>query len=325
MKNFVKIAALLVIGAAISPSEADAEWPEKPVKLVVPFAAGGAADLIARAVQKGITDGDFMDEPLTIVNVPGHYSMGMRQVKDATPDGYSFALIQIALMAGEVSEVIDFGYRDYEPVATIGSLCEAIGVREDLEAGTLDDLLNMAAEKPSALIAGVNLGALNHTAMLIVEALRPGAAFRYVQTGGDAKSYAALAGGHTDVAAMAAGAAIAYTHVDGKPIDNSGIRLLAYTGPERSDQLPEVPTLKELGYDAEFCIDMWVFAPRGTPEEAVDGFAQVLRSSIETEVVKGILHKQAVVPKFLAGEEMASDLDNKWEMIVPIAKRAAGQ
>ena len=182
--------------------------------------------------------------------------------------------------------------------------------------------MQKAADKPDSVVAGVNLGALNHTFMLMLEDLKPGAKFRFVQTGGDAKSYTALAGKHTDAGAMAAGSAISYTRSGDQMNPDSGITLLAYSGPERNPGLPEVPTLKELGHDIEFCIDMWYFAPKGTPKAAIDGFASAVKQSLDTEVVQKYFKSKAMVGSYLAGDALAKNLDEQWVRIEPVAKRA---
>ncbi len=319
MKKLSVAAAAMTLFVATA---AQADWPEKPVKLVVPFAAGGTTDLTARAFQQAVNTNELLAEPVSVVNIGGHFSMGLRQVKDAEPDGHTFAIMHIAMMSGEASGMLDFGYRDFTPVARMGAFCEVAAVRSDLGVETVDELLQMAADKPDSVVAGVNLGALNHTFMLMLEEIKPGAKFRFVQTGGDSKSYAALAGKHTDAGAMAAGSAISYTRSGDQMNPDSGIKLLAYSGPERNPGLPEVPTLKELGHDVEFCIDMWYFAPKDTPQAALDGFAQAVEQSLDTDIVKNYFSSKAMVGSFLAGDALAKNLDEQWVKIEPIAKRA---
>lgn len=317
---------LTFAGLALSfalTSGAQAEWPEKPIKLVVPYAAGGTTDLTARALQQAVNEQKLLSEPITVVNIGGHFSMGLRQVKDAEPDGYTFTIVHVALLTGQASGMLDFGYRDFLPVARMGSFCEVALVSDKLKANSVKELLDEAAAKPDTLVAGVNLGALNHTFMLMLQDQKPGAKFRFVQTGGDSKSYAALAGGHTDAGAVAAGSAISYTRgANGEKNPNSGIKVLAYSGSKRNPGLPEVPTLKELGYDMEFCIDMWFFAPKNTPQTAIDGFAQAVNKSLEAESVQKYFKSKAMEGSFLAGAELKSDLDAQWERIAPVAKRA---
>lgn len=317
-----KLNAALAALSLFMATNAAADWPEKPIKLIVPFAAGGTTDLTARAFQQAVNTNKLISEPVSVVNIGGHFSMGLRQVKDAEPDGHTFTIMHVALMTGQASGMLDFGYKDFVPVAKMGAFCEVAAVRSDSGIKTVDQLLQKAADKPDSVVAGVNLGALNHTFMLMLEDQKPGAKFRFVQTGGDAKSYAALAGRHTDAGAMAAGSAISYTRSGEQMNPDSGITLLAYSGPERNPGLPEVPTLKELGHNIEFCIDMWYFAPKGTPKAAIDGFAGAVKKSLDTDVVKKYFTSKAMVGSFLAGDALAKSLDDQWTRIEPVAKRA---
>jgi tripartite-type tricarboxylate transporter receptor subunit TctC len=274
-------------------------------------------------LQKVVTEEKLLPQPLTVLNVGGHFSIGLRQAKNAASDGYNFVVMHMAMMTGQASGVMDFGYNDFESVARIGSFCECSVVRSNLGIDSVDALLDKAASEPNALVHGANLGAINHVFGLMMQDLKPGAAFRFVQTGGDAKTYPALAGDHVDVGAFAAAGAVTFTRTeDGKPNPESPVKLLAYAGPERHASLPDIPTFKDLGYDFEFCVDMWYFAPKGTPQEAIDGFADLVRRALETEAMQAYFQKQAMVGRFLAGEELRKDMDAQWARVEPVAKRA---
>ena len=94
------LSALASAAMVFAVSGAHAAWPEKPIKLVVPFKAGGTSDQTGRAFQAAIKENNLLSQPITIINVGGHYSIGSRQVKEAAADGYNFLLIHIALMGG---------------------------------------------------------------------------------------------------------------------------------------------------------------------------------------------------------------------------------
>ena len=108
-----------------------AAWPEKPVKIIVPFKPGGSSDQTARIFQKAIEDNDLMPQKLTVVNVGEHYTIGSRQAMEAKPDGYTFLLIHKALMGAQGGGMIDFGHADFEPVAETSEFCLMPVVRED--------------------------------------------------------------------------------------------------------------------------------------------------------------------------------------------------
>ena len=140
-----KLSLLLSAIALTVASSAFAEWPEKPIKLIVPFKAGGTSDQTGRAFQAAIKENDVLSQPVTIINVGGHYSIGSRRVMEADPDGYEFLLIHIALMGGEGSGVNDFGYKDFEAVAATGEFCLAPMVRKEWEMPHVPNLTGTEA------------------------------------------------------------------------------------------------------------------------------------------------------------------------------------
>ena len=301
-----------------------AEWPEKPVKLVVPFKAGGTSDQTGRAFQAAIKENNILPQPITIINVGGHYSIGSRRVKEAAPDGYEFLLIHIALMGGEGSGVLDFGYRDFEPVAATAEFCLSPMVRKDSGIDSLEQLLAKAKDEPDTLIFGANLGAINHMAGIMLQNANPGSKFRFVQIGGGTANFTALTGAQTNTTVLSGAEVVNFTlGPDGKPNPESQIKPLAYTGSARHPKLPELPTVKELGYDVEFCISSWWFAPKGTPKEAVDGFASALEQASKTARVQEFYEKKLFADVFLKGEALQQSLDTTWERILPVAKQAA--
>lgn len=302
---------------------ARAEWPEKPIKLIVPFKAGGTSDQTARAFQAAIKENSIIDQPITIINVGGHYSIGSRQVMESQPDGYNFLLIHIALMGGQGSGVLDFGYKDFEPVAATAEFCLAPMVRKDAGINTLSELLDKAKNEPDTLIFGANLGAINHLAGIMLQNSHPGAKFRFVQIGGGTANFTALTGAQTNATVLSGAEVVNFTlNPDGTPNPEAQIKPLAYTGAERHPKLPDLPTTKELGFDVEFCISSWWFAPKGTPQEAIDGMAATLEKAAATDRVKEFYESKLFAPTFLAGDALQKSLDDTWERILPVAEMA---
>ncbi|HMR32892.1 MAG TPA: tripartite tricarboxylate transporter substrate binding protein [Geminicoccaceae bacterium] len=307
------LACLVAALAWVDPVRA--AWPEKPVRLIVPFAPGGTSDQIARVFQRTLDENGLLGQPFTVVNVGGHWSVGARQVKDGPADGYTFLLVHPAIMGGEASGAVDFGYRDFDPVAATSESCTLAVVADNSPFRTLDDLMNAAKEKPDTIVFGVNIGGNNHLAALLLQQAAPGAAFRFTQVGGGADTFKNLAGGHTQAGIL------------GRPeyasFKDSGIRALAYMAEERHPKLADIPTARELGYDAQFCPSQWWLAPKGTPAEAVAGLADVLERAIATPMAQQEMENRLFEPLFLKGDAFAASLDAAWTRIEPIGKLAA--
>jgi tripartite-type tricarboxylate transporter receptor subunit TctC len=318
------LAAGAAIGALALAGGAEAAWPEKPITVVVPFQAGGTSDQVTRAFQAAIQEEDILDQPITIINVGGHYSIGSRRVLESDPDGYEFLTIHVALMGGEGTGVLDFSWRDFTPVAATGQFCVAPMVRKDSGIESVDELLAKAAAEPDSLIFGANLGAINHMAGIMLQDTEPGAKFRFVQIGGGTANFTALTGSQTNTTVLSGAEVINFTRLpDGTDNPESQIKPLAYTGPERNPKLPELPTLLELGRDMEFCIDSWWFAPKDAPAEAVEGMANALEQAAESQRIQNFYESQAFSPLFLKGEELQQSLEDTWARIEPVAKQAA--
>ena len=305
---------LMIALAAAIPALAGAQaWPDKPLKVVIPFGPGGSSDLMARLLQKTIEDDKLLPQPMAIVNVKGHFSIGAQQVKNAAPDGTNFLVLHLALLSGEV---VDPGkgvsYRDYEPVAMTGGFCLHHIVREDAPWKTLDDLVKAAKAKPSTILFGVNIGALNHLGGGFLEQAT-GAKFRFVQIGGGSENYAALKGSQTQTTMLSSSE---YSNFKA-----GGMRSLGFTGPARLPSEPNVPTTKELGLGYEFCINNYWFAPKGTPKAAIDGMANALEKAMKSPALQKVqVEERASTIEFLKGDAFKKNLDDTFKAVEPIAK-----
>lgn len=309
------VAALALILPALSPAQA--AWPEKPIKVVVPFGPGGSSDLVGRLLQKIIEEQKLLPEPITILNVKGHFSIGSIQVKNSPPDGYTFLLIQLALLSGEVVDPSKgVSYRDFEPVALTGGFCLHHVVRDDAPWKTLDDLVKAAKAAPGTILFGVNIGALNHMGGGYLERAT-GAKFRFVQIGGGSENYAALKGAQTQTTMLSSSE---YAN-----FKSGGVRSLGYTGPARLESEPDVPTAKDLGLGYEFCINNYWFAPKGTPKEAIDGLATALEKAAAGDVFKKTQAERASTTEFLKGDAFKKNLDDTFKDVEPVAKQLVTQ
>lgn len=308
MKRF-----LLTWAACAIPALAAAQaWPDKPLKVVVPFGPGGSSDLMARLLQKTIEDEKLLPQPMAIVNVKGHFSIGATQVKNAAPDGSNFLVLHLALLSGEVVDPSKgISYRDFEPVAMTGGFCLHHIVREDAPWKTLDDLVKAAKEKPGTILFGVNIGALNHLGGGYLEKAT-GAKFRFVQIGGGSENYAALKGAQTQTTMLSSSE---YSNFKA-----GGMRSLGYTGPSRLESEPNVATTKELGLGYEFCINNYWFAPKGTPKAAIDGMASALEKAMASPALRKVQAERASTVEFLKGEAFRKNLDDTFKNMEPIAR-----
>jgi putative tricarboxylic transport membrane protein len=302
-------AATLGLSAGAALAQA---WPQKPVKVIVPFGPGGTTDVFGRLIQRAVQEQNLMSQPMTIINVGGHFSVGSIQAKNADPDGYNFLLIHLALLSGEVvAPERNLSWRDFEPVALTGGFCLHHIVAEDSPHKTLKDLIDAAKAKPRGVVFGVNIGALNHMGGGYLERAAD-VKFRFVQIGGGAENFAAIKGKQIETTMLSASE---YANFKG-----GGVRALAYTGPARLENQPEVPTVREAGLNYEFCINNFWLAPKGTPKAAIDGMVETLRKAMASPVVIEGQKRQSSTTEFIGGEQFRAYLDKAFKDVEPIAR-----
>jgi putative tricarboxylic transport membrane protein len=317
-KKIFRLAGAAALATLLGATTASAAWPEKPVTIIVPFGAGGTTDITARTFQKAIADNNLSPQPFTVLNVTGGTSgsVGATRAATADPDGYTVLLMHIALMSGEASGKSQASYRQFDAVAGTTNACMLSVVPNDSPIKTYKQLMDETKANPNSLTMGTNLGAVFHMTTLTMENANPGSKFRLVQVGGEAKSIASMKGGHTKTGLLSAGTYLRYK--------DDGFRALAMLAPDRQPRLEDVPTAKEQGYDASFCIEHWWLAPKGTPKEAIDGLAGILKKAMETDYAKKVfLEDRGTAMTFDSGPGFAKKLDATYEWIAPLAKSAS--
>lgn len=307
------LAMALAVGMGQTGSP-QAAYPDKPITVVVPFGAGGGSDTLMRTLQKSIEKQKLLPVPLVILNVGGAGStIGSRRVKDAAPDGHTYLLSHFALLGTAATGVADFTPADFEPVAQLTELCLLYTVQDDAKWQTLKEFLDEAKAQPRSLKEAINIGAVVHITSWIVTDAHGGVEMRYVQTGGGAKRFPALVGGHVDAAQFSTSEYVSYSP--------KGIRALAYLGPERHPKLPDISTAKEQGIDATACINDWFFAPKGTPQDRIDVFANALIKALDDPDIAAFYEKRMMGKSILTGDALRQKISGDYENIKAIAAR----
>ena len=292
-----------------------AEYPEKPIKVIVPFKPGGMSTQVITLFKRVFkANPDMLGAPLAVIHVPGAGgSIGARRVMNAEPDGYEFLQIHVALMSRQAAGLVDFGYKAFEPVVSAVGTCIVPVVYKTSPYQTLPALLEAAKQKPDSIIFGVNLGALNHMSGITLQNSSPGSKIRFVQTGAANAVFVALKGGHIDGGMYSIGVY--------KKFKPSGVKALALMAEEKFPGLPEIPTCKELGYNATFCFENWWFAPKGTPQRAIDHFADAIEKAMDTDEAEEFLKIKFFRRAYLRGDALKRRMDDVWSRIEPVAKQ----
>jgi len=277
------------------------EFPRKPIKVVVPFGPGGDSDTFARIMQKTIRDHDLLPEPLVILNVPGAGgTIGSRRVRDAAPDGYTILNLHEGIFTSKYAGRVSYGPEAFRPIAATAMSNLVICVREESPHKDLRDLLEAVAEKPNSILFGMAQGTPTDFAGRRLEKAGGGVKFRMVASGGGAKRRNDLVGKHIDATPFSLSEYIGF--------EEGGVRAIAYLAAERHPELPEVPTARELGYDMVMPHVHYWWAPKSTPDEAVEQIADVLEAAMGTEYMRGKLAETKTEPLFLRGAALEAHL-----------------
>jgi tripartite-type tricarboxylate transporter receptor subunit TctC len=257
-------AAVVALCSAIAPARA-ADYPSRPVTLIIGFAPGGPSDVLARILTKKLEE--LLKQPFVIENRPGAGgSIAATAVARATPDGYTLLLATGSLLAINVSLYKNLGYdpeKDFEPITVIGTQTNVLYVHPSVPAKSLSEFIAYAKANPGKLSFGSGgNGTPAHLAgeMLKIEAKID---MTHVPFRGTGPALQSVIGGHVPAAFNPPPPLLPH-------IQAGTIRAIAVTTLKRTSALPEVPTIAESGFPG-FEATTWhaLVVPAGTPKEAV--------------------------------------------------------
>lgn len=320
MNRYLLGGAAIALVSLAAASAGAADWPSRPITVVVPYSAGGITDLTIRRIEPVLEDA--LDQEVVVLNATGHSSVGTRRVIDATPNGYEFLWTETGIMTSQASGVTDFGYKDLLPVAAVSNICSVTMIQGSDKFDNVKELFDLAKSEGQTLKAGVTLGGLSHMSILAL-ANAADADVRFIQIGGGADAFAALLGQQIDLAWSTPGTALRNTHdKDGNPLADVKVKAGLYSGAERFPALPDVPTAHDVGYDVEVCMPHILFAPQGTPPEIVAEMADALELAYADDDVHAFLEDLGSTDLFLSGAELEEYLDEQWQLLEPLAVQA---
>ena len=283
------IAALRVFLSAIH-SAASQSFPDKPIKIIVPFAAGGQMDVMARLVGQKMSPA--LGQPTIVENRAGAGgTIGSKAVASAEPDGYTLLWASSGSLAifPALYKNLDYDPKAFVAVALVAKLPHVFVIRPDLPAKTVKEFVAYAKANPGKLNYGASLGTPPHL-MGTMFAKMGGIEMTYIPYKGAAPSITDLLGGQTHLTFDA-------LTVLSSLISEGKLRALAITSPQRWPALPDVPTMTEAGF-VGFPGDSWagIVAPAGTPAAIVNKLNAAINESMRSPEVTATLTKISVVP-----------------------------
>jgi tripartite-type tricarboxylate transporter receptor subunit TctC len=311
--GLVLFSAFVFLFAAYQPAIAN-DFPTKPIKVYVGFSPGGGTDLIARSIASVAPE--FLGQALIIINKAGASgTLAAKEVANAKPDGYTL------LVAGG-SETTSVGHykklpyhpiNAFVPVIRIARARMILCVNSNSPWKSIGDLVADVKATPGRYqYASTGHGGIYHSALLAFSK-KAGIEMKHVPYKGGSPGMAALMGGHVDLAIA--------SPAEGRTLAESGkIRMLAMTSNERSDLVPDVPTLKELGYDIYLENQKGFVAPAGTPPERVKFLHDAFKKAYEHEAFVKLAKKLKIERGHLGSENFRNSLQTMYNQIGAVVK-----
>lgn len=298
-ESLVRAASLLAFAAA--PATASAQpsgYPTKPVKLVIPYPPGGGTDITGRAMAQKLSD--FLGQSVVIENKPGATGMiGAASVAKSAPDGYTVLFGAASEMAINASLFKNMTYdprSDLEPVTLVATF-PLVFIAPATTTQSLKELIEAARAKPDTVSYGsIGSGSPQHLAAELLSSMAK-AKFLHIPYKGSGPLVQDAVGGHVNMAVSSVPPAV--------PLVRSGkLRALAVTSSARSEALPDVPTMAELGFAGyEFNTWVGVAVPKGTPKEVVDRLRDGMVAALAASEVQATLRDQGAVPAGTTAEQ----------------------
>jgi tripartite-type tricarboxylate transporter receptor subunit TctC len=309
------ILGLVLVLAVVAPGPA-AEFPTKEVQIIIPWAAGGATDLVFRALAASTSQ--YLGKAVVVVNKPGGAgAVGYTEAMQARPDGYTVvtAITPLTILPHQVKTA--FTYQNFEPIINVVQDPGMFQVRADSQWKSLREFLDYAKKNPGMITVG-NSGAGGgvHLIALAFEKAA-GVKFNHIPFAGGGPSVTALLGGHIHAVSVSPPEGISHVRA-GK------LRIIALFSDKRMEAFPEVPTVREQG--VEFTMSQWrgIAAPKGTSPEVVKRLHDTFKKGMEDPVFVKTATEMTVNLTYIGPAEfgtlMAQDHERYGKLVQEIKK-----
>lgn len=308
------LAALPAVLAAPAIARAQAAFPTRPLRMIVPYPPGGVTDIMGRLIAEPM--GKHLGQPVVVENRPGAGgNIAMEAVVRAVPDGHTLLLGTIGtLVANPIITRLPFDpVRELVPVSIAVDVFNILVVPADRPWRNAAELIAAAKAAPERLSWGHSgIGGSTHLAGVLLDHLA-GTRTVSVSYRGGAQVATDLISGRIDFAFATAPSVLPH-------VESGKLRALAVPTARRSKLLPEIPTVQEAGVPG-FDVASWyaVLAPRGTPQSAVERLAAAMRGALEDPEVVAVLHRNGLEPMPTTPAEFAEAWAAeraRWEPII---------
>jgi tripartite-type tricarboxylate transporter receptor subunit TctC len=310
----VSLLAAIFALTAVAPYQYAHAYPERPIRLIVPFAPGGTADFSARLVAEGLTQ--QLGQQVVVDNRGGAGGvLGTALVAKAAPDGYTLSLNNIALSVNETMQP-DRPYRaleDFAPISLIGAAPNTLVVNVDTPIKSVKDLIKLAKAQPGKIAYGsAGPGSATHLSMAYLESMA-GIKLLHVPYKGGGPAIAAVMGG--EVQCLLTPVPTAFPHVQA-----GRVRPIGVSSSKRASALPDVPTIAEAGVPGyEFTTWFGLLAPARTPKAVITRLHEATLKSFESPELRKKLVQAGLEPQTTTPGEFTAFIRAeiaKWRKVI---------
>ena len=304
----------LLAALCIAPAQAQT-FPERPVKIIVPFTPAGSSDIVARAMADGATEA--LGQPVVVEITPGAGgNVGTLRAAKSAADGYTLVQCTIGTCSINGSLYSNTGFdvqKDFVPILLTGGVMNVFTVNNNFPVKTMQEMVAWARANPGRLTFGSSgIGASNHLAPEWL-AFLTGISMIHVPYKGSGPAIIDVIGGQIMM------------FNDNEPsilpqIKAGKVRALAVTGPQRSKALPEVPTMEEAGYKG-FVVEPWFgfMAPKGTPQAVLDKLNAAFNTALTNPRIRMRLEEAGLRPVGGAPERLGEQIrieTERWARVI---------
>jgi len=318
-KAFLAVVAIGALAAGLGAQAARAEWPERPIRIIVAFGPGGGADIVGRIIAQSMQE--KLGQPVVIENRPGAAgTLGNDAVARAEKDGYTLGIMTAGqIIAAVVSKSLRYDtLKAFDPVSQVATASLIVTARPDFPANNIQELLAAARANPGKIaFASPGFGATQHFAG---ELLKQTAAvdMLHVPFRTSPEAISAVLGGQVDLLFDTVTAVLGQ-------VQAGQLKALAVTGKDRFPAVPEVPTANESGALPGYNVTTWygLFAPHGTPPAIIAKLNTTLNEILKENAVRERLITAGVVVQGSTPEafgKLMADEFARWDAV----REAAG-
>jgi tripartite-type tricarboxylate transporter receptor subunit TctC len=308
------VVVMCFVLSMVAATHAQDKYPSKPIHLIVPMAAGGGTDRVARALAETLKN--YLPQPVLVENLPGAGSVvGMSKLHTSKPDGYTLGVVSGYLITTSLEGMAKFPATDFTLIARASADTFTFSVPAESKYKTLKEMIDASKAEPDKItLANAGTGALTHLASVALNQ-NVGSKFRLVAFVGGAPELTALLGGHIDAGVFSMSEVLGHSQPGGK------VRNLAVFSDRKTPKLPETPPLLELGIKG-IPEGPWqgIAAPKGLPEDIRNILIEATRKATNDPYWKDFIEKFGYADRFLPGKEFEAFYKNDIQMLEGLLK-----